>query len=151
MHPNFHEFGYVLEKPKVLTAENTILALKIAVSAVTVLLLASFVALLRGNIRLHGRINTVFFILTISALVGLEVVARVLQPDLFNQFFTQANAWTALYVHLCFSLPAAALLPFMLYTGWRHKRKVHLTLAAFFGILWAGTFITGIFFLPHQP
>ena len=68
-----------------LTAENTILALKIAVSAVTVLLLASFVALLRGNIRLHGRINTVFFILTISALVGLEVVAP--QPPVYQTQF----------------------------------------------------------------
>jgi uncharacterized membrane protein YozB (DUF420 family) len=135
----------------VVAAESIILALKIAVSAVTVLLLVSFLALLRGNIRLHGRINTVFFVLTICALVGLEVVARVLEPDLFNEFFTRKNAWTSLYVHLCFSLPAALLLPFMLYTGWRHKRKAHLTLAAFFGVLWTGTFITGIFFLPHQP
>jgi uncharacterized membrane protein YozB (DUF420 family) len=135
----------------VLTAGNVILALKIAVSAVTVLLLISLVALLRGNIRLHGRINTVFFVLTLIALVGLEVVARLLEPDLFNEFFTRADAWTALYVHLCFSLPAAGLLPFMLYTGRRRKRKVHLTLAAFLAILWTGTFITGIFFLPHQP
>ena len=106
-----------------LTAGNVILALKIAVSAVTVLLLTSLVALLRGNIRLHGRINTVFFVLTITALVGLEVVARILQPDLFNQFFDDTKAWTALYVHLSFSLPAAVLLPFMLYTGWRRKRR----------------------------
>ncbi len=134
-----------------MTAGSVILALKIAVSAVTVLLLASFVALLKGNVRLHGRINTVFFVLTISALVGLEVVARVLAPDLFDKFFTQADAWTALYVHLCFSLPAAVLLPFMLYTGRRRKRRAHLTLAAFFAVLWTGTFITGIFFLPHQP
>ena len=132
-------------------AGNVILALKIAVSAVTVLLLLSLVALLRGKIRLHGMINTVFFVLTICALVGLEVVARVLEPDLFNEFFTRADAWTALYVHLCFSLPAALLLPFMLFTGWRHKRKAHLTLAAVFAVLWTGTFITGVFFLPHQP
>lgn len=133
-----------------LTAGNVILALKIAVSAVTVLLLISFVALWRGKIRLHGRINTVFFILTISALLGLEVVARVLEPNLFNDYFTP-NDWTALYVHLCFSLPAALLLPFMLFTGYRHKRRAHVTLAAFFAVLWTGTFITGIFFLPHQP
>lgn len=133
------------------TAGNVILALKIAVGAVTVLLLVSLVALLRGKVRLHGRINTVFFSLTISALLGLEVVARILQPDLFNKFFDETNAWTALYVHLCFSLPAALLLPFMLFTGWRHKRKAHLTLAAVFAVLWTGTFITGIFFLPHQP
>ena len=134
-----------------LTAGNVILVLKIAVGAVTVLLLASLVALLRGNVRLHGRINMVFFALTISALLGLEVVARILQPDLFNNFFDKTNAWSQLYVHLCFSLPAALLLPFMLYTGWRHKRKVHLTLAGVFAVLWTGTFITGIFFLPHQP
>jgi hypothetical protein len=39
----------------------------------------------------------------------------------------------------------------MLFTGWRHKRKAHLTLAAVFAVLWTGTFITGVFFLPHQP
>ena len=131
-------------------AENVLLILKIAVVAVTLLLLASLVALLRGNYRLHGRINVVFFTLTMTALLGLEVVARVLQPDIFNEFFQATDAWTALYVHLSFSLPAALLLPCMLYTGLRGKRWLHLRLAALFGILWAGTFVTGVFFLPHS-
>ena len=66
-------------------AGTIILILKIAVTAVTVLLCASLVALARGNYRLHGRINIVFFVLTFLAVVGLEVVARVLSPTLFAE------------------------------------------------------------------
>ena len=44
-----------------LSPGDVILALKIAVGAVTVLLAASLVALAAGRPRLHGRINTVFF------------------------------------------------------------------------------------------
>ena len=133
-----------------LSAPTIILTLKIAVIAVTLLFLASLVPLARGNYRLHGRINIVFFILTITALVGLEVVARVLSPDMFSEYFTQTDAWNALVVHLSFSLPAALTLPLMLYTGTRRKRRAHLALAVVFGILWTGTFITGVFFLPHE-
>ena len=61
-------------------------ALKIAVAAVTVLLLGSFIALYRGNLRLHGRINIVFFILTLAALVGLEVITNIVSPGLLEQF-----------------------------------------------------------------
>ena len=47
--------------------------------------------------------------------------------------------------------PAAAiLLPIMLYTGLTHRRRIHLGLAILFSILWLGTFVTGIFFLPHD-
>jgi uncharacterized membrane protein YozB (DUF420 family) len=134
----------------VLTAENVILTLKIAVAAVTLLLLASLVALWRGRYRLHGRINIVFFTLTLSALLGLEGIARIIEPEMFNQFFQETGAWTRLYVHLSFSVPAALLLPVMLYTGLRHRRKLHITLALAFAVLWTGTFITGIFFLPHS-
>jgi hypothetical protein len=134
----------------VLTAENVILTLKIAVAAVTVLLLTSLVALWRGRYHLHGKINTVFFILTLSALLGLEGIARGIAPEMFNQFFDDTGAWTALYVHLCFSVPAAALLPIMLYTGLRHRRKIHIALALVFVVLWTGTFVSGIFFLPHH-
>jgi uncharacterized membrane protein YozB (DUF420 family) len=133
----------------VLTPENVILTLKVAVLAVTLLLFASLIALLRGNYHLHGRINIIFFVLTLAALLGLEGVARVFEPDLFNEYFDQKDAWTNLYVHLSFSVPAALLLPCMLVTGLRGKRKIHLMLAAVFAILWTGTFITGIFFLPH--
>ena len=132
-----------------LSAPTVILTLKIAVIAVTLLFLASLVPLARGNYRLHGRINVVFFILTITALLGLEVVARVLSPQMFSEYFTRTDAWNALVVHLSFSLPAALTLPLMLYTGKRRKRRAHLALAVIFSILWTGTFITGVFFLPH--
>jgi hypothetical protein len=131
------------------TAGTVILVLKIAVIAVTVLLLCSLAALARGQYRLHGRINTVFFVLTLVALVGLEVVARVLDPNLFASYFEYHQAQTALRVHLSFSMPAAVLLPFMLITGWRRRRTWHVALAIVFLVLWTGTFVTGVFFLPH--
>ena len=131
-----------------LTGPNVILALRVAVAAVTVLLLAALAAVARGNYRLHGRINLVFFVLTLAALFGLELVTRVLAPNLFADYFTAyPERRRALYVHLCFSLPAALLMPFMLYTGLTHRRTWHLALAVLFGVLWVGTFITGVFFL----
>lgn len=133
-----------------LTAENVIVTLKIAVAAVTLLLLTSLVALWRGRYRLHGRINIVFFVLTLSALLGLEGIARIFEPEMFNKFFEDTGAWTALYVHLGFSVPSALLLPVMLFTGLKHRRTVHIALAVVFAVLWTGTFITGIFFLPHR-
>jgi hypothetical protein len=54
-----------------LTGPQFILLLKAAVLAVTVLFLVSLVALARGQYRLHGRINMVFFALTVAALLGL--------------------------------------------------------------------------------
>ena len=131
-------------------ASLVILILKVAVIAVTLLLAGSLVALARGNYRLHGRINIVFFVLTLTALLGLEVVARVIDPDLFEHYFTEKDAWRELYIHLGFSLPAAALLPLMLYTGLTRRRWLHIRLACVFLVLWTGTFITGVFFLPHN-
>src|SRR5262249_26529316 len=55
-----------------------------------------------------------------------------------------------LTVHLSFSIPSTLLMPVMLYTGLSHRRSLHLTLAAIFGVLWTGTFVTGVFFLPHE-
>lgn len=130
-----------------LSGPQVIVVLKIAVSTVTLIFLTSLVALARGQIRLHGRINIVFFILTAAALVGLEVVARVMDPQMFD--YLSESTRQALYVHLCFSLPAAALLPCMLYTGLTHRRRIHLTFAVIFSFLWLGTVITGLFFLPH--
>jgi len=134
----------------VLTAENVILTLKIAVIGVTLLFLSSLVALARGNYRLHGRINLVFCMLTLAALLGLEVVARLVEPDLFKDHFNRTQTWEALYIHLCFAMPSALVLPLMLYTGLRGMRAVHLGLAVVFVILWTGTFTTGVFFLPHS-
>jgi uncharacterized membrane protein YozB (DUF420 family) len=132
-----------------LTGPNVILALKIAVAAVTVLLLASLVALLRGNYRLHGRINLAFFTLTLIALLGFEAVIQIVRPDIFDYIKNNDALRQALNIHLCFSVPSALLMPAMLYTGLTHRRQVHIGLAVVFGILWACTFVTGVFFLPH--
>jgi uncharacterized membrane protein YozB (DUF420 family) len=131
------------------TGPQVILALKIAVGAVTVLLLAALVAIACGRRWLHGRINMVFFALTITALILFEGVTRLLNPDIFNYYDEPGNELMRrmLHIHLCFSVPSALLLPFMLFTGLRRYRRVHLTLAAIFCILWTVTFITGIFFL----
>lgn len=131
-----------------LTGPQVILTLKIAVATVTVLLLLSLIALYRGNTRLHGRINIAFFVLTLTALIGLELVVRLIDPEIFN-YLNEGSLRTTLLIHLSFSLPAAALLPAMLFTGLTHRRRIHLFLAAVFSVLWIGTFITGIFYLPH--
>lgn len=126
-----------------MTASNVILTLKIAVAAVTVLLLVSLVALLKGRYRLHGRLNVAFFVLTLGAVLGLEVLIRFVKKDIFD-----AVPAENLRVHLCFSIPALVLMFAMLFTGQTGRRRVHLTLAVLFGIAWVGTFVTGIFFLP---
>jgi uncharacterized membrane protein YozB (DUF420 family) len=133
----------------VLTGPHVILALKVAVGTVTVLLLAALVAIASGNRRLHGRINIVFFVLTITALVLFEGVTRLLYPNILNYYDEPGHEGMRrmLYIHLCFSVPSALLLPFMLFTGLRRYRRVHLTLAAIFGVLWTATVVTGIFFL----
>jgi hypothetical protein len=128
-----------------LTGPAVILTLKVAVGAVTVLLLGSLLALRRGNYRLHGQINIVFFILTALALVGLELIVRLIDPAVFD-YFSEAERQN-LRIHLCFSLPATSALPVMLFTGKTHRRQVHLYLAGVFSVLWAGTFLTGIFLL----
>jgi hypothetical protein len=131
-----------------LTPESVILALKIAVAAVTVLLALSIVALACGRPRLHGRINTIFFILTATTVLVFEGFVRFVDPELTAGFSPEQRE--ALAVHLGFSIPAALLLPIMLYTGLRRHKRVHIALAAIFLVLWAGTFVTGIFYLPHS-
>jgi uncharacterized membrane protein YozB (DUF420 family) len=133
----------------VLTGPNVILALKVAVSAVTLLLLASLEALRRGRYRLHGRINLLCFVLTAAALLGLEVIVRLVAPDVFAYLEADPVARRSLTIHLTFALPAAAIMPLMLWTGSTGRRNVHLTLAVFFATLWSGTVITGLFYLPH--
>ena len=131
-----------------------IITLKVAVAAVTVLFLASLVALAKGRYRLHGRLNVVFVTLTLLAVLGLEVVSRLVYPlvsgddrDLFSYFDPATRQ--ALRVHLCFSVPSALMLPVMLYLGLTGRRSWHVALGVLFVLLWAGTFVTGIFFLPH--
>ena len=127
-----------------------ILILKIAVIAVTVLWIASLIALALGRQRLHGRINIAFFSLTLAALVGLEVIVNLVSPGLIEQFLQERGASDMLKLHLCFSLPSAVLLFVMLFTGLKHKRAFHIGAGILFSVLWIGTFITGIFFLPHE-
>ncbi len=131
-----------------------ILVLKVAVVVVSVLFLSSLVALLKGRYRLHGRINLVFAALTLIAVLGLEVVSRVVYPwvsgsdqDLFSYF--DAPTRTALRIHLSFSVPAALVLLVMTTTGLLHRRRLHVAAGVLFTLLWGGTFVTGIFFLPH--
>jgi uncharacterized membrane protein YozB (DUF420 family) len=128
------------------TPDVVIPILKIAVGAVTLLLLASLAALALGRVRLHGRINVCFFVLTMTTVLGFEVLVRFVNPD-FTAGFT-AEQLRALSVHLCFSVPAAIVLPFMLFSGKTH-RSWHVKLAFLFSALWLGTFVTGIFYLPH--
>lgn len=132
-----------------LTGPNVILTLKIAVAAVTVLLLLSLAMLLRGNYRLHGRINVVFFTLTLVTVLGFEAIIQFIEPSIFNYIKDRPGLRQALNIHLCFSVPAALLMPAMLYTGLTHRRRVHWVLAVLFGLLWTGTIVTGIFLLPH--
>ena len=131
-----------------LTGPHVILALKIAVIAVSVLLALSFIPLVRGNYRLHGRINLAFMALTLTTVLGLEFLVRVYDPALFDYF--DAETRRALYVHLCFSVPSAVLLPVMYVTGRLRVRRAHLALAWIFGALWIGTVVTGVFWLPHD-
>src|SRR5438552_12202904 len=97
----------------VLTGPEVILVLKVAVCAVTLLLLTALIGVARGNYWLHGRINMVFFVLTVTALFGLELVARVIDPALFDYFDERTRRILA--IHLCFALPSAALMPVMLF------------------------------------
>jgi hypothetical protein len=126
---------------------DIILTLKVLVSAVTVLFAASLVALATKRVRLHGRINRVFFALTILTVLGFELLLRI-GTDVTSQF--SAAARDALRIHLYFSVPAALLLPAMLVSGIKRRRSLHVPLGVAFALLWLGTFVSGVFFLPHE-
>lgn len=127
--------------------ENVIFTLKILVGTVTVLLMSSLIALKMKKPRLHGQINKLFFVLTMTTVIGFELIVRFINPNLTSGFSEEGHRM--LRIHLCFSIPAAVLLPAMLYTGVRRMKKAHVPLAVIFLILWTGTAITGIGFLPH--
>lgn len=127
------------------TGPQIILTLKVLVTAVTLLLLASLVALLLKRPRLHGRINTVFFVLTLVTVLGFEVLLQFVNV---SGTFDEPTR-RSLRIHLWFAVPSAVLLPVMLLTGKTHRKTIHVAFGVAFGILWAGTFITGVFFLPH--
>ena len=117
-----------------------ILALKVLVVAVTLLLLASLVALALKRPRLHGQINTAFFVLTMLTVVGFE---GLLQWVNVSATFDDA-ARRALRTHLWFAIPSALALPAMFISGKMRLKKLHLALATVFSALWAGTVITGL-------
>jgi len=129
-----------------LTGSTIILTLKVLVTAVTVLFAASGWAIATGRKRLHGRINTVFFVLTLTTVLGFELLIR-LGTDITSTFSEEARQ--ALRIHLCFAVPSAMLLPVMLWSGWTGRKRLHKPLAVVFAVLWIGTFVTGVIFLPH--
>lgn len=130
-----------------ITGPQIILLLKCAVGLVTILLLASGVALARRRYRLHGIINSWMASLTLITVIGFELLLRF--SDLKVTESWDETARTALTVHLCFVIPLIPMLVFMLVTGWKHRVRMHLGLSVLFLILWLGMFITGMFYLPH--
>jgi hypothetical protein len=128
------------------TGPEIILALKVLVAAVTVLFAAAVVAIATGRRKLHGRINAAFLTLTLVTVAGFEVLLQFV--DVKSAFDPAARE--ALRVHLYFAVPSAVVLPVMFVTGKTRRKRLHLTLAAVFVVLWAGTFVTGVFFLPHR-
>ena len=127
------------------TGPEIILTLKALVALVTLLLVASIIALRLKRPRLHGQINTVFFALTMMTVLGFEVLLQFV--DVSATF--DLNTRQALRLHLCFAIPSAVLLPIMLFTGKTGRKSTHVVFAVAFGIMWTGTFVTGVFFLPH--
>ena len=128
------------------TGPQIILTLKVLVVAVSVLYLAAILAILFGRKKLHGRINTAFFILTMTTVVGFELLLRFF-VDVSSTFNEEARE--ALHVHLYFAVPSAVVLPVMMLSGKAHWVKVHVACGVLFTLLWIGTFVTGVFFLPH--
>ena len=92
---------------------------------------------------------TAFFLLVLAALLGFELVAQVVYPGMLQDFLREQGALEALYIHLGFSVPSALLLRVMLWTGLKGRYRLHVTLGVVFLTFWTGTFVTGIFFLPH--
>jgi uncharacterized membrane protein YozB (DUF420 family) len=132
-----------------LTPTLVILSLKYAVGAVTVLLVFSLIALAKGKIKLHGKINLAFFILTVAALFLFEIVVRMIDPSLFSGLWKNAELAKSLKIHLCFAVPSAFLMGIMLFTGLKKLKVWHRRVAVVFLVCWIGTFYTGIFWLPN--
>ncbi len=127
------------------TGPAIILTLKVLVAAVTVLLLAALGALAAGRPRLHGRLNTLFLVLTLSTVAGFEVVLQFV--DVKAAFDPATRA--ALRVYLLLAVPAAAVITVMWVLGRTGRKRGHVALAGLFAVLWAGTVVTGVFFLPN--
>ena len=130
-----------------LSGPQIILTLKVLVVVVSVLFAAAVVSIALGRKKLHGRINTAFFILTMTTVVGFEVLLRFF-VDVKATFSEEARQ--ALHVHLYFAIPSAVLLPVMMFLALKHWVKLHVACGILFTYVWIGTFITGVFFLPHD-
>lgn len=124
-----------------------ILTLKVLVSVVTVLFAAAVWAIATGRKKLHGRINTAFFVLTLTTVVGFELLLRM--QGTVKDHFSPAQQ-QALLVHLCFAIPSAVLLLVMMGTALLKWKRFHVASGVLFAVLWLGTFVTGVFFLPHD-
>ena len=129
------------------TGPEILLTLKVLVSAVTVVFAAAVVAIATGHRRLHGRLNLAFFVLTMTTVLGFELLLR-LGTDVSASFSPEAKA--ALRIHLVFAVPSALLLPLMLWSGATRRRRLHVPLAVVFTLLWAATVYTGLFTLPNK-
>ncbi len=123
------------------TGPQIILTLKVLVVAVTILLLTSLVALALKRPRLHGHINTAFFVLTMTTVAAFEALLQ-LGGSVTKMF--DPEALQALHTHLWFSVPSALLLPLMIISGKMRLKRLHLALAVVFTLLWTGTVITGL-------
>ena len=49
-----------------------------------------------------------------------------------------------------FRIGAAILLPIQFVLGIKGYKKLHVPLGLLFLVLWVGTFITGVIYLPHE-
>jgi hypothetical protein len=131
-----------------ITGPSVILGLKVAVALVTLILIASAIALVVKKPRLHGILNTLMTLLTLAAVVIFEVIIRFMGVDVKEHMNDDAKA--ALKIHLCFVIPLTPFLIWMLISGWKRRIKMHLAVSVIFLTLWIGMFITGMFFLPHK-
>ncbi len=130
-----------------ITGPSVILVLKVAVALVTLILIASAIALAVKKPRLHGILNTIMTVLTLVAVVIFEVIIRLMGVDVKEHM--NEDARFALKVHLCFVIPLTPFLIWMLISGWKRRIRMHLAVSVIFLTLWIGMFITGMFFLPH--
>ncbi len=129
-----------------LTGPDIILTLKVLVAAVTVLFAAAVWAIATGRKKLHGRLNTAFFVLTLTTVVGFELLLRFGVE--VSSTFTDTER-QALFVHLWFAVPSAVLLLVMMGSALLKWKRFHRACGLVFAVLWLGTFVTGVFFLPH--
>jgi hypothetical protein len=131
----------------VLSGPTIILTLKILVGVVTLIFAGAVWAIATGRQKLHGYLNLAFTALTLTTVLVFEVLLRL--GTNVTVHFSPAQR-QALFVHLCFAIPSAVLLPVMYLSGRQHWRKLHVPCAVLFTLVWLGTFITGVFFLPHD-